>query len=62
LKWEGKTLAQGRKPPPDLVSKAAKALKHPEEASKRTIKRMAAEILDDQEWNPKPAFKKQSSR
>jgi hypothetical protein len=47
-------MAERHKPPVDLVSKAAKALTHPEDASKRTIKRMAAEILDNQEWNPKP--------
>jgi|GEM_PF-3655526 len=40
------------KPPPDLVEKAADALRRPEDASKRTIKRMAAEVLDNQQYNP----------
>lgn len=41
------------KPPPDLVEKAADALRRPEKASMRTVKRMAAEVLDNQQYNPK---------
>jgi hypothetical protein len=43
-----------RKPPPDLVKKAAAALSHPEKASKKTIQRLAAEVLDNQQFDSKP--------
>ena len=43
-----------RKLPPDLVTKAAKALEDPATASKQTIKRLAAVVLDDQQYDPKP--------
>jgi hypothetical protein len=45
-------MTRKQKPPPDLVSKAAKALKNPDTASKLTIRRMAAIVLDDQEYDP----------
>jgi hypothetical protein len=51
-----------QKPPPDLVSKAADAIKHPQDASLRTIKRMAAVILDDQKYDPKPHAPKASAK
>jgi beta-phosphoglucomutase-like phosphatase (HAD superfamily) len=47
-------MARKQKPEPDLVRKAAQALKKPEHASLRTIKRMAAIILDDKEYDPEP--------
>lgn len=51
--------AKRRKPPIDLVQKAAEALRHPEYASQRTIKRMAAEVVDNQQYNPqKPKARK----
>ena len=46
-------MARKQKPPPDLVTKAAKALKTGI-ASKQTIKRLAAVVLDDQEYDPQP--------
>jgi hypothetical protein len=58
--WLGTTrfgnyaVAEIEKPMPDLVKMAARALKKPETASKRTIQRMAARILDDQKNDPEP--------
>ncbi len=46
---------QRHKPPPDLVKKAAEAMTHPEKASQRTIKRLAAEVLDNQQYDSKPS-------
>jgi hypothetical protein len=46
-------MARKQKPPPDLVSKADRALKTGI-ASKQTIKRLAAIVLDDQEYDPRP--------
>lgn len=48
------------KPPADLVHKAAQALSHPDKASLRTIKRMAAEVLDNQQYDTKPPLKTNS--
>lgn len=45
------------KPPADLLKKAAAALAHPEKASNLTIKRMAAEVLDNQQFDSKPPLK-----
>jgi hypothetical protein len=45
-------MARKQKPEPDLVEKAARALTDPKRASLKTIQRMAAVILDDQEFNP----------
>ena len=47
-------MARKHKPAPDLVEKAAKALKNPKTASLRTVRRMAAVLLDDQEFAPQP--------
>ncbi len=47
-------MARKQKPEPDLVEKAARALKNPKTASLKTIQRMAAVILDDQEYDPQP--------
>jgi len=47
-------LARTQKPEPDLVGKAAKALKNPKTASLRTIRQMAAVVMDDQEYDPQP--------
>jgi hypothetical protein len=58
-------MARKHKPEPDLVDKAAEALKNPKAASPRTIQRMAAVLLDDQEFalqphrpRPKPGWAK----
>jgi hypothetical protein len=45
-------MARKQKPEPDLVKKAARALSDPKRASLKTIRRLAAVILDDQEFNP----------
>lgn len=50
------------KPPVDLVKKAAEALDHPEKASMRTIKRLAAEVLDNQQYDSKPPLKRSASK
>ena len=47
-------LARTQKPEPDMVGKAAKALKNPKTGSLRTIRRMAAVVMDDQEYDPQP--------
>jgi hypothetical protein len=47
-------MARKQKPEPDLVEKAARALSDPKKASLKTIRRMAAVILDDQEFDPQP--------
>lgn len=54
-------MARIQKPEPDLVGKAAKALKNPKTASLKTIRRMAAVVMDDQEYDPKPHGPKRSS-
>jgi hypothetical protein len=43
-----------QRPIPSIVKKAPILLKHPEKATKTDIKSMAARILDDQEYAPKP--------
>lgn len=50
------------KPSVDLVKNAAPALDHPEKASMLTIKRMAAEVLDNQQYNRRPPLKKPVSK
>lgn len=47
-------MARIQKPEPDLVRKAAQALKNPKTASLKTVQRLAALALDDQEYDPKP--------
>jgi hypothetical protein len=55
-------VAEKQKPFPAIVKVAAKAIKHPETATKRDIKRMAARILDDQKNDPKPHGRTPSPR
>lgn len=73
IPWRGSVLEWGvakggrmansmHKPPADLVKKAAVALDHPEKASMLTIKRMAAEVLDNQQYDRKPPLKKPVSK
>jgi hypothetical protein len=47
-------MARKQKPEPDLVEKAAKALRNPKAASLKTIQRMAAVLLDDEQYDPEP--------
>ena len=47
-------MAEKQKPRPLIVKVAAKALKHPETATKKEIQQMAARILDDQKNDPEP--------
>jgi hypothetical protein len=47
-------MAEKQKPIPGIVKKAAKFMKHPEEATKADIKSMAARLLDDQKNDPEP--------
>jgi hypothetical protein len=54
-------MARKQKPELDLVKKAARALSDPKTASLKTIRRMAAVILDDQEFDPQPHRPKPSS-
>jgi hypothetical protein len=49
--WEG-LMAEKQKPTPAIVKKAAHFMKHPEDATKRDIKSMAARLLDDQRNDP----------
>ena len=55
-------MARHQKPEPDLVKKAARALTDPKQASLKTIKRMAAVILDDQEFDPQPHRQNKTGR
>jgi hypothetical protein len=45
-------MARKQKPEPDLVEKAGRALKNPRTASLKTIQRMAAVLLDDEQYDP----------
>lgn len=47
-------MTEKQKPQADIVSVAARAMKHPENVSHEDIKRMASRILDDQENSPDP--------
>ncbi len=47
-------MAEKQKPTPTIVKKAAHFMKHPEDATKRDIKSMAARLLDDQKNDPEP--------
>jgi beta-phosphoglucomutase-like phosphatase (HAD superfamily) len=55
-------MARIQKPEPDLVTKAAKALNDPKAASLKTIRRMAAVVLDDEQYDPKPHRPKPKGR
>jgi len=47
-------MAEKQKPTPTIVKKAAHFMKHPEDATKRDIKSMAARLMDDQKNDPQP--------
>jgi hypothetical protein len=47
-------MAEKQKPIPGIVKKAAHFMKHPEDATKRDIKSMAARLMDDQKNDPQP--------
>jgi hypothetical protein len=47
-------VAEKQKPIPAIVKKAAHFMKHPEDATKRDVKSMAARLLDDQKNDPQP--------
>jgi hypothetical protein len=47
-------MAEKQKPQTRIVKVAAKALKHPETATRKEIQQMAARILDDQKNDPEP--------
>jgi hypothetical protein len=47
-------MARKQRPEPDLVEKAARALRNPKTASLKTIRRMAGVLLDDQQYDPQP--------
>lgn len=47
-------MAEKQRPNPRIVTVAAKAMKHPEDVTRKEIKRMAARILDDQRNDPQP--------
>ena len=53
-------MARRQKPEPDLVQKAARALKNPKTASLKTIQRMAA-LSDDEQYDPEPHRLKSNS-
>jgi beta-phosphoglucomutase-like phosphatase (HAD superfamily) len=55
-------MARKQKPEPDLVAKAAKALKNPKTASLKTVQRMAAVVLDDEQYDPQLHRPKSKSR
>jgi hypothetical protein len=46
-------MAEKQKPIPAIVKKAARLMKHPEDATKADIKSMAARLLDDQKNDPR---------